>query len=191
MLERMKRGYTTGEYREMLARIRHFLPDAAVSSDFIVGFCGETEQSFERSCDLMREARFKNCFIFKYSTRQGTKAHDLLPDDVPDEVKRRRNNALLAIQNEISREDNRDFVGNQVEVLVEGPSKKARKLNEDEGPLVQLTGRTPCDRIVVFPGNRRLTGGLVRVEIEQASALTLFGSVSTGHRVGMPLPILQ
>ena len=92
----MKRGYTVEEYREMLARIRETVPDAAVTSDFIVGFCGETEEDFQQTVDLVREARFKNSFIFKYSPRPGTKAAELYADDVPEEVKRRRNNELLA-----------------------------------------------------------------------------------------------
>src|SRR4051812_2864106 len=91
VLKRMKRGYTVALYDEMLQRIREVLPDAAVSSDFIVGFCGETEASFEKSMDLVRRARFKNSFIFKYSPRLGTKADTLLIDDVPEDVKRRRN----------------------------------------------------------------------------------------------------
>lgn len=124
VLRRMKRGYTVGEYREMMARIRDTLPDCAVSSDFIVGFCGETEESFQKSMDAVREFRFKNSFIFKYSPRPGTKAHELYPDDVPEAVKKRRNNELLALQSEISEEDNAEFIGRTVEVLVEGPSKK-------------------------------------------------------------------
>src|SRR5262249_50106349 len=111
VLERMKRGYTVGQYEEMLAQTRLRLPHAAVSSDFIVGFCGETDQDHEQSCDLMRRARFKNSFVFKYSPRPGTKAYGKLPDDVPEPVKRARNNELLAIQNQISLEDNRRFVG--------------------------------------------------------------------------------
>ncbi len=125
VLRRMKRGYTVGEYREMMARVREMLPDCAVSSDFIVGFCGETEASFQKSMEAVREFRFKNSFIFKYSPRPGTKAHELYPDDVPEAVKRRRNNELLALQTEISEEDNAEFIGRTVEVLVEGPSKKA------------------------------------------------------------------
>ena len=89
VLKRMKRGYTAEEYREMLARIRETIPDAAVTSDFIVGFCGETEDDFQKTVDLVRQARFKNSFIFKYSARPGTKAAELFEDDVPEEVKRR------------------------------------------------------------------------------------------------------
>ena len=127
VLKRMKRGYTVEEYREMMERIRRIVPDCAVSSDFIVGFCGETEEAFQMSMDLIRECRFKNSFIFKYSPRPGTKADDLLPDDVPEEVKRRRNNEMLALQNEISEADNVAMIGREFEVLVEGLSKSAKK----------------------------------------------------------------
>jgi tRNA-2-methylthio-N6-dimethylallyladenosine synthase len=127
VLKRMKRGYSVEEYREMMGRIRATLPDCAVSSDFIVGFCGESEESFQKSVEAVREHRFKNSFIFRYSPRPGTKAHELYPDDVPEEVKKRRNNELLAVQTEISEEDNADFIGRTVEVLVEGPSKKASR----------------------------------------------------------------
>src|SRR5262249_20314371 len=123
VLRRMKRLYTVEYYREMLARCREKVPGVAVSSDFIVGFCGETEESFERTCELVRTAGFKNSFIFKYSPRPGTKADELYPDDVPEEVKKRRNNDLLAIQNAVSLADHLKWVGETVEVLVEGPSK--------------------------------------------------------------------
>jgi tRNA-2-methylthio-N6-dimethylallyladenosine synthase len=181
VLKRMKRTYTAALYDEMLLRIRATVPDAAVSSDFIVGFCGETEASFEKSVRLVERARFKNSFIFKYSPRQGTKADALYADDVPEEVKRRRNNELLAVQSEISREDNRARVGRVYEVLVEGPSKAAA--GRGEGPVVQLTGRTACDRIVVFDGPERLAGQFVPVLIEDASAVTLFGQVVTTESV--------
>ena len=147
MLKRMKRTYTVALYDDMLARIRETVPDAAVSSDFIVGFCGETEEAFQKSVQLVERARFKNSFIFKYSPRQGTKADLLFNDDVPEEVKKRRNNDLLAVQTAISREDNRRFLGRTVEVLVEGPSKAS---DLAQNGLGQLVGRTWCDRIVVF-----------------------------------------
>ena len=127
VLRRMKRGYGAAFYREMLARIRQLIPHAAVTSDFIVGFCGETEEDFQRTAELVREARFKNSFIFKYSPRPGTPAAELYEDDVPEAVKRRRNNELLAIQNAVSLEDNQPFLGRSVEILVEGPSKVAKK----------------------------------------------------------------
>jgi tRNA-2-methylthio-N6-dimethylallyladenosine synthase len=178
ILKRMKRGYTAGFYRDMLHQIRSTIPGASVTSDFIVGFCGETDDDFEATVALVRESRFKNSFIFKYSERPGTKALDLFPDDIPEDVKRRRNNELLALQNSISEEDNQAFLGLTVEVLVEGPSKMSRQ-RESDGPLLQLTGRTPCDRIVVFDGNSRLTGQIMPVTIYDAHACTLFGAVVT------------
>ena len=180
VLRRMKRGYTVEEYRDMLARIRTTIPDAAVTSDFIVGFCGETEGDFDATAELVRESRFKNSFIFKYSARPGTKADDLFADDVAEEVKRRRNNELLAIQNAISEEGNQAFLGREVTVLVEGPSKTSRKQVND-GETLQLTGRTNCDRIVVFEGNRRLIGQFLPVVVYDANAFTLFASVCTNH----------
>jgi tRNA-2-methylthio-N6-dimethylallyladenosine synthase len=174
MLERMKRGYTAEAYREMLAMIGQIVPEAAVTSDFIVGFPGETEEDFQATVDLLSEARFKNSFIFKYSSRPGTEAAALYRDDVPEETKRRRNNELLAVQNAISAEENQPFSGRTVEILVEGPSKVALKHSGD-GPVVQLTGRTPCDRIVVFEGHRQLIGTFVPVEITATGPFTLFG----------------
>ncbi|MFV2069036.1 MAG: tRNA (N6-isopentenyl adenosine(37)-C2)-methylthiotransferase MiaB, partial [Pirellulales bacterium] len=180
VLKRMKRGYTVEQYREMLARIAERLPGAAVTSDFIVGFCGETQDDFLLTCDLVREARFKNSFIFKYSQRPGTKGAERFPDDVPEDVKRRRNNELLAIQNAISEEDNQPLIGREVEILVEGPSKLGKK-DAAEQPIVQLTGRTSCDRIVVFEGNRRLIGEFLSVVVYDANALTLFGAIVPRH----------
>jgi tRNA-2-methylthio-N6-dimethylallyladenosine synthase len=191
ILTRMKRGYTVEEYRKMLARTREWIPGVAVTSDFIVGFCGENDEDFQQTLDLAAESRFKNSFIFKYSERPGTKGADLYADDVPDEVKRRRNNDLLALQNEISEADNQAFIGREVAVLVEGPSKAAERhmvhdspvtddLIPDTSPL-QLTGRTHCDRIVVFDGNPRQIGALMPVVIYEANAHTLFGEVVTRH----------
>jgi tRNA-2-methylthio-N6-dimethylallyladenosine synthase len=180
ILSRMKRGYTVGQYREMLARIRQTLPEAAVTSDFIVGFCGETEADFQATVELVRESRFKNSFIFKYSARPGTKAPELFADDVPEEVKKRRNNELLAVQSEISAQDNLAFVGRTVEVLAEGPSKASQK-RAGAGLVLQLVGRTTCDRIVVFDGSERLIGRLVQVTIYETNPFTLFGEVAIGR----------
>jgi tRNA-2-methylthio-N6-dimethylallyladenosine synthase len=197
VLRIMKRGYTVAEYLEMHDRIREVMPDCAVSSDFIVGHPGETEAEFVKSINLLRRCRFKNSFIFKYSPRPGTKAFERYPDDIPEEVKRRRNNELLAIQNEISDEDNAAFIGREVEVLVEGPSKAARKLRSDAGSAtsgpIQLVGRSTCDRIVVFDGNPRLAGTLAQISIHDCTATTLIGQIVTRqiqHGSGSLLPIL-
>ncbi|MCC7087485.1 MAG: tRNA (N6-isopentenyl adenosine(37)-C2)-methylthiotransferase MiaB [Pirellulales bacterium] len=204
MLKRMKRGYTVEEYREMMSRIRATIPNAAVTSDFIVGFCGETDADFQQTVELVRESRFKNSFIFKYSQRPGTKAPDLWPDDVPEDVKRRRNNELLAVQNQISEEDNHRILGRTMDVLIEGPSKRAQKFDRTDdreprtddagsdrgdessvsgagvnGHITQLVGRTHCDRIVVFEGNRRQIGQILPVTIFDCTPMTLFGAVVT------------
>lgn len=188
VLKRMKRGYTVEDYRDMMSRIQHYLPNAALSSDFIVGFSGETEEEFQMSCDIVRECRFKNSFIFKYSERPGTVGARRLPDDVPEEVKKRRNNELLAIQNQISEEDNQAFLGQTVEILVEGPSKWTGKGKVEtetgiaDGDLIQLTGRTMCDRIVVFQGNKRLIGQFVKIGVYEVSPFTLIGTILTEHQ---------
>ena len=178
VLERMKRGYTVEDYREMMQRIRETIPNAAISSDFIVGFCGETDADFDQTVELVEECRFKNSFIFKYSERPGTKGAERLPDDVPLSVKKARNNHLLQIQNRISEEENRGFVGREVNVLVEGPSKAAEE-SPQETNVVQMMGRTHCDRIVVFEGNRRQAGQILPVTIYEVSPHTLFGQVVT------------
>ena len=253
VLRRMKRGYTVEDYREMMGRINDIIPGCAVSSDFIVGFCGETEEAFQKSLQLIRECRFKNSFIFKYSPRTGTKADEMYPDDVPEDVKRRRNNEMLELQNRISEEDNAEFIGRRVAILVEGPSKSAARRAAREGlpadaagplPLLQLpgqvqhhdhqhdqhaghhhdpergvlehaglaeptqlqhasaaaeqltfqlTGRTECDRIVVFDGNPRLIGSLAEIEINDCTSTTLIGSIVTREMQfgsGSILPIL-
>jgi tRNA-2-methylthio-N6-dimethylallyladenosine synthase len=180
VLGRMKRGYTVEEYREMLVRTYEWIPGVAVTSDFIVGFCGETEEEYQQTVELVRESRFKNSFIFKYSERPSTKGAELYADDVPDDVKRRRNNDLLQLQNQVSEEDNQRFLGSEVTVLVEGPSKSSEK-HPGEGDRLQLTGRTQCDRIVVFEGNRRQIGQFLPVVIFDANSHTLFGEVVTQH----------
>jgi len=191
VLKRMKRGYTVEDYLAMMERIENTLGDrASVSSDFIVGFCGETEEEFQLTCDLVRRCRFKNSFIFKYSERPGTRAANHMPDDVPDAVKKRRNNELLAIQNQISEEDNQRFLGRTVHVLVEGPSKKADP-NAAPGTPIQLTGRTHDDRIVVFDGNPRLVGEFVNIGIYDVTTFTLIGTIITHEQVASPVVQLQ
>jgi tRNA-2-methylthio-N6-dimethylallyladenosine synthase len=183
VLKRMKRLYTVEFYRDMLARCREIVPGVAISSDFIVGFPGETEASFEKTCNLVREAKFKNSFIFKYSPRPGTKGAEVYADDVPEEVKKRRNNDLLAIQNAASLADHRRFIGQRVQLLVEGPSKNAWK--QDAAGPIQLTGRTPSDHIVVFDGNPCLAGVTMAIDIHDATSFTLYGNAATTEQVGV------
>lgn len=182
ILKRMKRGYTTADYYAMMDRIGEILPGAAVSSDFIVGFCGETEEQFQETVAMVKRCRFKNSFIFQYSVRPGTKGAEILEDDIPEEVKHRRNLDLLDVQNQISLEDNLRFLGKRVPILVEGPSKWSVRKGQT-GEFRQMTGRTPCDRIVVWDGNMRQTGEILPVEITDAYAFTMLGRVQT-HEVG-------
>jgi tRNA-2-methylthio-N6-dimethylallyladenosine synthase len=191
ILKAMNRGYTVAEYRDFVARARDYMPDVSLVSDFIVGFPTETEEEFEATQQLVREMRFKNSFIFKYSPRPGTVAIKRFEDDIPEDVKRRRNNALLQTQTQITHELYREMVGQTVELMVEGESKlggakpKAypasnvelgagfAKRSETNGDT-QLVGRTPGDQIVVFDGPASLKGQLVDVEITDARQLTLF-----------------
>lgn len=135
ILKKMNRGYTVAEYDEFLSRARHFLdqPELGrplmVSGDIIVGFPTETEADYEATVALLERSRYKNCFIFKYSPRPGTVAYDRIPDDVPEEDKRRRNNHLLAVQTAVSDTIAREQVGREFEVFVEGVSKRQRKLD--------------------------------------------------------------
>jgi tRNA-2-methylthio-N6-dimethylallyladenosine synthase len=140
VLARMRRTYTREFYLERVAAARRFIPGVQIAADFIVGFPGESDADFEETVSLVGEVGFKSSFIFKYSPRPGTPA-DELPDDVPDAVKRRRNHRLLEVQEEVSERLNRDFVGRTVEVLVEGPSKRAEGLAEAEpAPAIAAAG---------------------------------------------------
>ena len=193
VLSRMKRGYTIGEYLEMHARVREELPAASVTSDFIVGFCGETDDEFRTTVDLVEKLRFKNSFIFKYSPRPGTKAFERLPDDVPEEVKKERHHVLLDAQTRASLAGNLPLVGTRQRVLVEGLSTRDEKRGVDPGPdgVAQLTGHTSCDRIVVFDAPLRLVGRLVDVQIDAAGAWSLAGTVADGLADAVPIPALD
>lgn len=168
ILSSMKRGYTAGYYRDLIAYARELMPHMSVASDFIVGFPGETDEDFRETVQLMEDIRFQNCFIFKYSPRTGTKAAEL-EDDVADEVKRARNMRLLELQKGISLEENRKMIGRMVEVLAEGTSKSDSN---------KLTGRTRQNHIVVFNGSRELVGKLINVLIYEATDLTLHGTLA-------------
>jgi tRNA-2-methylthio-N6-dimethylallyladenosine synthase len=152
--------------------------DIAIAGDFIIGFPGETEEDFQKSVELVQKARYKNCFIFKYSPRPGTRADGKIADDVLMEVKKRRNTELLAVQEQISEELNKSFIGKTVKVLVEGTSKKPRLDGNGEEGYPQLVGRTSGDYIVVFNGPAELAGQFVDVNIIRTSALTFFGEIT-------------
>jgi tRNA-2-methylthio-N6-dimethylallyladenosine synthase len=197
ILKLMNRGYTVEEYRDLVGRARAMMPDICIASDFIVGFPTETDEDFDVTKNLVRDCRFKNSFIFKYSPRPGTIAIDRFEDDVPEDEKRRRNNELLAVQQDVCEANNREMIGKTVHVLVEGVSKLVKKPAypraggvelgwEKRAPQTatavaeptQLTGRTSGDQVVAFDGDPVLKGELVNVEIVDAKNLTLFGRLA-------------
>jgi tRNA-2-methylthio-N6-dimethylallyladenosine synthase len=181
ILKAMNRGYTCDEYLELLDMARKIVPDIAVAGDFIVGFPGETDNDFAQTVDLIKKARYKNSFIFKYSPRPGTIADKRLEDNIPQEIKNQRNCELLKVQEEISGELARDFSGKTVKVLVEGPSKKSHLDKGQSTDLPQLVGRTATDWIVVFNGPKSLAGQFAAVKINRTSPLTLFGELVENH----------
>ena len=186
VLKRMRRQYTVGAYEDLVDRAREFVPEVTIASDFIVGFCGETEAEHEASVALIERCRFKNIFVFKYSERPDTVADKRMADDVSEEVKRHRNGALLAVQESISATHNQTLVGSRLEVLVEGCSKAAIKAQEAEQARGeetswrqsdQLVGRTRGDQIVVFSGRPEHIGCFANIRITAATALTLHGTM--------------
>ena len=164
MLEKMNRKYTRAHYLERIASIRRILPDCAVTTDVIAGFCGETEEDHQATLSLMREVRYDSAFMFQYSERPGTKAARHYPDDVPPEVKTARLSEIIALQNEISLENNRKCVGQCYEVLVEGPSKRTD---------TELMGRTSQNRTCVFPAAGHVAGQYVTVRVLSCTSATL------------------
>ncbi len=186
VLQRMRRQYTVSQYFDLLDRARAIVPGIALAGDVIVGFSGETEAEHEATLQLIERAAYKNLYIFKYSPRPGTAADRRLPDDVPDEVKRRRHAEVTHLQERISFKHHQQWLGRETEVLVEGPSKAAAKARRTEGspdpalawrPRDQLTGRTRTDESVVFRGPDTLIGQLARVKVTASSALTLQGEL--------------
>ena len=177
ILKAMNRNYTTSKYIELLDKARAMVPGIALAGDFIVGFPGERQADFEQTVSLVEKARYKNCFIFKYSARPGTVGEKRLEDDVPAEVKKRRNIELLAVQERISGQLSRELLDKEVKVLVEGASKKAHLDAKNGENGVQLVGRTAEDWIVVFNGQEKLAGEFVKVKIVRTSPLTLFGEL--------------
>ena len=164
MLEKMNRKYTRAHYLERIARIREILPDCAVTTDVIAGFCGETEADHEATLSLMREVRYDSAFMFQYSERPGTRASRHFPDDVPADVKTRRLNEIIAQQNEISLAINRTLEGQCFEVLAECVSKRSD---------AELLGRTSQNKSCVFPAAGHKPGDIVKVRVLSSTSATL------------------
>ncbi len=180
ILKSMRRGYTAEQYLAAVERLRAFVPDIAITTDIIVGYPGETEEDFEATRALMRAARFDNSFIFKFSPRPGTPAAQM-DDDVSVAEKERRNQVLLADQDDIGIANNALWIGREVEVLAEGPSHRNS---------ARWAGRCGQNKIVIFdppPGIER--GDLVKIEIGRANPQTLFGEVRGALMGSRLLPV--
>ena len=168
VLGRMNRKYTREWYLGRIAAINRILPGCAISTDVIAGFCGETEDEHQETLSLMHEAGFDFAYMFKYSERPGTKASRHMQDDVPEEVKTRRLNEIIALQNELSAKSKKADVGKTLEVLVEGPAKK---------PAGAMMGRTSGNKVVVFPATDVRPGDYVNVTVTRATLATLIGNI--------------
>ncbi|MEX2381817.1 MAG: tRNA (N6-isopentenyl adenosine(37)-C2)-methylthiotransferase MiaB [Opitutales bacterium] len=165
ILKAMNRPYSRERYLEIIADLRNAVPDMYFSTDIIVGFPGETEDDFMETCEVFETVGYDMAYIFKYSPRSGTPAAGL-EDQVPHEVKEGRNQQLLSLLEKSSFRRNQSLVGSVQEVLVEGPSRRGN----------QFSGRTRGNRVVHFPANERLIGELVPIEVETASASSLYGT---------------
>ena len=166
MLKKMNRKYTREWYLERIAAIRRYMPDCAITTDLIAGFCGETLEDHQATLSLMREVGYASAFMFKYSERPGTFSARHFADDIADEEKTRRLNEIIALQNQLSVESNEAEVGLIRQVLVEGTSKRSEE---------QLCGRTSQNKMVVFNRGNHSAGDYVTVKITGCSSATLFG----------------
>ena len=168
VLKAMRRTYSAESYRELVAKMRERIPHLAISTDIIVGFCGETEDDFMETYHLMAEIRYDSAFMFKYSPREGTLAYKTLDDDVSATEKGRRLRTIIELQEKISHEINQKLVGNKMKVLVEGQSRR----NDEE-----YYGKTDSFKTIVFPKESSKVGDVVCVNIKSATAHTLLGEI--------------
>ena len=168
VLKMMNRKYTREWYLDRIAAIRRILPDAAIGTDVFCGFHDETIEDHEQTLSLMREVGFDTAFMFKYSERPGTYAHKHLPDNISEEEKVRRLNEIIALQTQLSLDSNQREIGKEVEVLVEGFSKRSKD---------DMYGRTSQYKTVVFPRTDQKVGDIVKVRVLEASAATLKGEI--------------
>ena len=169
MLEKMRRRYTRAGYLERVAKIRALMPDCAITTDVIAGFCSETEEDHHDTLSLFEEVGFDAAFMFQYSERPGTLAAKKYPDDVPPQVKTRRLEEIIAVQNRLSLESNRRDLGKTFRVLVEGPSKR--------NPA-ELCGRNSQNKMCVWPDTVHRAGDFVDVKIKDCSQATLLGELA-------------
>jgi len=171
VLELMNRNYTREWYMDKVRMIRDILPDCGISCDIISGFCTETEEEHAETLSLMEWAQFDFSYMYKYSERPGTLAARKYADDIPEDVKLRRLQEIIALQNRISRDKNQQYIGKEVLVLVEGRSRRSDN---------DWMGKNDQHIVTIFPKEHYQPGDLVRVKVESASTTTLIG-VATGY----------
>jgi len=174
LLKLMNRKYDREWYLDRISAINSVLPGCGLSTDIMTGFCSETEEDHEFTVSLMNEVKFDMAFMFKYSERPGTYAAKNMADDVPEEIKIKRLNEIITLQNKISLENNRRDIGKTFKVLVEGNSKKSDDM---------LFGRTSQNKVAVFPKYNFKKGDIVSVEIKKCTQTTLIGDISTDEKL--------
>lgn len=171
MLKRMRRTYSRDEYLGLVERARKIVPGIALSTDIIAGFCAETEEEHQDTLSLMREVRYDQAYMFMYSERPDTYAARKFKDDVPEVVKKRRLSEIIALQSQISLQNNKKEIGREHTVLVEGPSRRSND---------QLSGRTDTNKMVVFDRRALKKGDYVRVRVHDCTSATLRAEVVDG-----------
>jgi tRNA-2-methylthio-N6-dimethylallyladenosine synthase len=168
ILKAMNRKYTLAYYLDRVTRIRELMPDCAITTDLIAGFCGETEEDHQATLNAMKEVGFEYAFMFKYSERPGTPAAEKLADDVPDEVKSRRLNEIIDLQQELSLKSNKADIGKTFRVLAERYSKRSQE---------HLSGRNSQNKMLIFPAGNIKPGSFAEVRVRRCTAATLIGEL--------------
>jgi tRNA-2-methylthio-N6-dimethylallyladenosine synthase len=168
MLKLMNRHYDSAWYLDRIAAIRRYMPDCSITTDVIAGFCSETEEEHQMTLEMFRKVRYDYAYMFKFSMRPNTYAEKHLVDDVPDEVKTRRLEEIIALQGQIALENNQQEIGKTYEVLVEGESHRSKE---------QLFGRNSQNKVIVFDRHDVLPGQYVRVKVVRCTAATLIGEL--------------
>jgi tRNA-2-methylthio-N6-dimethylallyladenosine synthase len=165
VLKRMNRVYTREYYLERVRKIKELMPECAISTDIIAGFCGETEEDHQQTLSIMREVGYEYAYMFKYSERGGTMSAKRFQDDIPDEEKTRRLEEIIALQGELSLESNKRDIGKTFQVLIEGSSKRSAD---------QLYGRNSQNKVIIFPRGNHKIGDYIDVTVKDCTAATLF-----------------
>lgn len=165
VLKRMNRVYTREYYLDRVRKIKELMPECAISTDIIAGFCGETEEDHQQTLSIMREVGYEYAYMFKYSERGGTMSAKRFQDDIPDEEKTRRLEEIIALQGELSLESNKRDIGKTFQVLIEGASKRSAD---------QLYGRNSQNKVIIFPKGNHKIGDYIDVTVKDCTAATLF-----------------